>query len=71
MAYHVSVDAFDGPLDLLLHLVSKAQVDIRDIFIGEITDQFLVYIAQLNGVDMDRSSEFLEMAAQLIEIKSR
>lgn len=71
MAYHVSIEAFDGPLDLLLHLVSKAQVDIRDIFISEITDQFLAYLSQMNSLDMDRASEFLEMAAQLIEIKSR
>ncbi|MDD3243855.1 MAG: segregation/condensation protein A [Eubacteriales bacterium] len=71
MAYHVSVAAFDGPMDLLLHLVTKAQVDIRDIFISQITDQFLEYIADLSELDMDRASEFLEMAARLVEIKSR
>lgn len=71
MAYHVSLSMFDGPLDLLLHLIARAQVDIRDIFISEITDQFLEYMAGLDELDMDRASEFLEMAARLLEIKSR
>ena len=71
MAYHVSLSMFDGPLDLLLHLISRAQVDIRDIFISEITNQFLGYMADLEELDMDRASEFIEMAARLLEIKSR
>jgi segregation and condensation protein A len=71
MAYHVSLSMFDGPLDLLLHLIARAQVDIRDIFISEITDQFLESMAGLDELDMDRASEFLEMAARLLEIKSR
>jgi segregation and condensation protein A len=71
MAYHVSLSMFDGPLDLLLHLIARAQVDIRDIFISEITDQFLETMAGLDELDMDRASEFLEMAARLLEIKSR
>jgi segregation and condensation protein A len=71
MAYHVSLAMFDGPLDLLLHLIARAQVDIRDIFVSEITDQFLEYMAGLDELDMDRASEFLEMAARLLEIKSR
>lgn len=71
MAYHVTLTLFDGPLDLLLHLIGRAQVDIRDIFVSEITDQFLDYMGQLDELDMDRASEFLEMAARLLEIKSR
>jgi segregation and condensation protein A len=71
MAYHVSLSMFDGPLDLLLHLIARAQVDIRDIFVSEITDQFLAQMAGLDELDMDRASEFLEMAARLLEIKSR
>jgi segregation and condensation protein A len=71
MAYHVSLAMFDGPLDLLLHLISQAQVDIRDIFISEITDQFLSFMAGLEELDMERASEFIEMAARLLEIKSR
>ncbi len=71
MAYHVKLSAFDGPLDLLLALIGRAQVDIRDIFVSEITDQFLAYMSELDELDMDRASEFLEMAARLLEIKSR
>lgn len=71
MAYHISLSMFDGPLDLLLYLISRAQVDIRDIFVSEITDQFIDYMAGLDELDMDRASEFLEMAARLLEIKSR
>lgn len=71
MAYHVSLSAYDGPLDLLLTLIGRAQIDIRDIFISEITDQFLSYMGEIGGLDMDRASEFLEMAARLLEIKSR
>lgn len=71
MAYHVTLSAYDGPLDLLLTLIGRAQIDIRDIFVSEITDQFLSYMGELGDLDMDRASEFLEMAARLLEIKSR
>lgn len=71
MAYHIMLEMYEGPLDLLLHLISKAQVDIKDIFISEITDQYLSYVAQMQESDMDRSSSFIEMAAHLLEIKSR
>lgn len=62
---------FDGPLDLLLTLIGKAQIDIRDIFISEITDQYLEIIHGAPDLDMDESSDFLVMAATLLEIKSR
>lgn len=62
---------FEGPLDLLLHLISKAKVDIRDIFVSEITQQYLAYIQDMQELDMDTASEFLEMAATLLYIKSR
>ena len=65
------LEMFEGPLDLLLHLINKAQVDIKDIFISQITDQYLSYVAQMQQSDMDRASSFLEMAAHLLEIKSR
>lgn len=71
MAYHVMLDKFEGPLDLLLYLVSRAQVDIRDIFVSKITEQYLGFVAQLKGEDLEKASEFIEMAARLIEIKSR
>lgn len=62
---------FDGPLDLLLTLVGKAQIDIRDIFVSEITDQYLEIVSQASDLDMDEASDFLVMAATLLEIKSR
>ncbi|MBQ8655205.1 MAG: segregation/condensation protein A [Clostridia bacterium] len=62
---------FDGPLDLLLHLISKAQVDIKDIFISEITDQYIESVRNAPDLDMDDATDFLVMAATLLEIKSR
>lgn len=62
---------FDGPLDLLLTLVNKAQIDIREIFVSEITDQYLAIVRAAPDLDMDEASDFLVMAATLIEIKSR
>ncbi|MEX1376659.1 MAG: segregation/condensation protein A [Eubacteriales bacterium] len=71
MAYHIYLDLFEGPLDLLLFLVSKAQIDIKDIFISKVTSQYLEFVNSLQDEDMDRASEFIFMAARLIEIKSR
>lgn len=71
MAYVVSLKQFDGPLDLLLTLISRAKIDICDIFVSEITEQYLEYMAGVDELDMDSASEFLQMAAMLVEIKSR
>ena len=71
MAYYVSLKQFEGPLDLLLHLISKAKVDIKDIFVSEITEQYLASMQDIDELDMDSASEFLTMAATLLEIKSR
>ncbi|MGI6315975.1 MAG: segregation and condensation protein A [Christensenellales bacterium] len=71
MAYHVVISQFEGPLDLLLHLITEAQIDIRDLFIYPIVEQFLETFSQMGVDDMDRASEFLAMAARLVEIKSR
>ena len=71
MAYVVSLKQFEGPLDLLLHLISKAKVDIKDIFVSEITEQYLASLEGIDELDMDKASEFLTMAATLLEIKSR
>ena len=71
MAYVVSLSQFEGPLDLLLHLISKAKVDIKDIFVSEITEQYLASLEGIDELDMDTASEFLTMAATLLEIKSR
>ena len=62
---------FDGPLDLLLTLIGKAQIDIRDIFVSEITDQYLEIVRNAQDLNMDEASDFLLMAATLLEIKSR
>ncbi len=62
---------FDGPLDLLLTLIGKAQIDIREIFVSEITDQYLEIVRNAPDLNMDESSDFLVMAATLLEIKSR
>ncbi|MCI5569762.1 MAG: segregation and condensation protein A [Candidatus Alectryocaccobium sp.] len=71
MALSIKLTAFEGPLDLLLHLIDKNKIDIYDIPIAEITDQYLEYIKELNSEDMDLASEFMLMAATLLDIKSR
>ncbi len=71
MSYYISLKQFEGPLDLLLHLVNQARVDIKDIFVSEITEQYLASMQNLDELDMNTASEFLVMAALLLEIKSR
>jgi segregation and condensation protein A len=68
--YRVNLDIFAGPLDLLLYLVRKEEVDIYDIPLAKITDQYLQYIEMLKQLDIDLAGDFLVMAATLIEIKS-
>ncbi|MCI8391414.1 MAG: segregation/condensation protein A [Roseburia sp.] len=67
----VKLQVFEGPLDLLLHLLEKNKVNIYDIPIAEITNQYLAYIAEMKRQDLNVVSEFLVMAATLIDIKSR
>ena len=71
MAYVVQLEQFEGPMDLLLHLIRRAQIDIADIFVSQITQQYLDIMRQAEELDMDVSSEFIAMAATLLEIKSR
>ncbi|MCH4193034.1 MAG: segregation/condensation protein A [Butyrivibrio sp.] len=71
MALEVKLQVFEGPLDLLLHLIDKNKVDIYDIPIVTITQQYMDYIRQMQHDDMDVTSEFLVMAATLIDIKCR
>ena len=71
MAIPVKLPVFEGPLDLLMHLIEKNKIDIYDIPIVEITDQYLEYVHQMDHEDMDVTSEFLVMAATLLDIKSR
>lgn len=67
----VAIDRFEGPLDLLLHLIRTQDIDVFDIPIARITDQFLTAIEGLEAHDLDRAGEFLEMAATLIRIKAQ
>ena len=71
MAIPIKLEAFEGPLDLLLHLIEKNKIDIYDIPIVEITAQYLDYIKQMETDDMNVMSEFLVMAATLIDIKCK
>lgn len=71
MAISVKLEKFEGPLDLLLHLIEKNKIDIYDIPIIEITAQYLDYIRRMQEEDMNVMSEFLVMAATLIDIKCR
>ncbi|WP_416197938.1 MAG: Segregation and condensation protein A [Sporanaerobacter sp.] len=71
MEYKIVLNAFEGPLDLLLHLIERAKVDIYDIPISEITNQYMGYLSQMNELDLGIASEFLVMASTLLEIKSK
>ena len=71
MNYKVEIEAFQGPMDLLLHLIERAQIDIYDIPINDITDQFIQYVYQMGELNLEIASDFLVMAASLIEIKSK
>ncbi len=71
MEYQVKLDTFQGPLDLLLYLVKRNEIDIFDIPVARIADQFLEYLRLLELIDVEQAGEFLVMAATLMEIKSR
>lgn len=69
--YRVQLDAFEGPLDLLLFLIKRDEIDIHDIPVARITDQYLAFLEHIDRVDIDAAGEFLVTAATLLEIKSR
>jgi len=71
MEISVKLQAFEGPLDLLLHLIDENKVNIYDIPIAEITDQYIDYLHRMEETDLDVMSEFLVMAATLLDIKCR
>lgn len=71
MKYKVTIDNFEGPLDLLLHLIKEDNIKIEDIKIEDITKEYLDYITAMQEINLDTSSEYLVMAAELIEMKSR
>src|SRR5918993_5541079 len=67
----IKLQSFEGPLDLLVHLIKKNQVNVYDIPIALITEQYLAYLGLMQELNLDLASEFLVMAATLIHIKSR
>ncbi len=67
----MKIDAFEGPLDLLLHLINRLEIDIYDIPVSEITEQYMLYIHTMQVLELDVASEYLVMAATLLSIKSR
>ena len=68
--YRVNLEIYNGPLDLLLYLIRRSELDIQDIQISEITEQYLQYISMLKDLNIDNAGEFLVLAATLMEIKS-
>src|SRR5699024_6486980 len=68
--YEVKLEAFEGPLDLLLHLINRMEIDIYDIPVADITDQYMHYIHAMQQIELDIASEYLVMAATLLEMKS-
>ncbi len=70
MEYNINIPEFEGPLDLLLHLIKKDNMDIHNINIEQITKQYLNYINLMENLNLNIASEYLVMAAELIEIKS-
>jgi len=70
-SYNVKLDIFEGPMDLLLHLIKREKVDIYDIPISRITEQYIEYLDMLKGMNLDTAGEFVLMAATLIHIKSK
>ncbi|PKQ16005.1 MAG: segregation/condensation protein A [Actinobacteria bacterium HGW-Actinobacteria-7] len=70
MGYNVKTDVFEGPFDLLLHLVSRQKLDVNAISISDVADQYLEHIDRMADLDLDVASEFLVLAATLLEIKA-
>lgn len=71
MSFRIDLEVFRGPLDLLLYLVRKHELDVTDIPIALVTEQYLAYLDVLEAIDVDGVGEFIEMASTLVEIKSR
>lgn len=71
MSYEVKTEAFEGPLDLLLHLINRLEIDIYDIKMAEITSQYMEHIHAMRVLELNEASEYLVMAATLLSIKSK
>ena len=69
--YTTVLDNFEGPLDLLLFLIKQEQIEIKDIFVSKVTEQFLDYMKALPYIDIDKASEYLSIATAILEIKAK
>jgi len=69
--YTTVLENFEGPLDLLLYLIKEEEIEIKDIFVSQVTEQFLSYMKGLPYLDMEKASEYLNIAATIIDIKAR
>ena len=69
--YNTVLDNFEGPLDLLLYLIKQEEIEIKDIFVSQVTEQFLSYMKGLPSLDLEKASEYLNIAATIIDIKAR
>ena len=69
--YTTVLDNFEGPLDLLLYLIKQEEIEIKDIFVSQVTEQFLLYMKGLPSLDLEKASEYLNIAATIIDIKAR
>lgn len=70
-SYEVTLDYFEGPLDLLLFLVKRSKISVQEIFVSKITEQYLNMMKGIDNLDLDRASDFIEIAACLLEIKAK
>ncbi|NNV05691.1 segregation/condensation protein A [Geobacillus sp. C56-T2] len=71
LSYNVKIEAFEGPLDLLLHLIHRYEIDIYNIPVAQITEQYMAYIHAMQELELDMASEYLVMAATLLALKSK
>ncbi len=71
MTYKVDLEMYNGPMDLLLYLIRREEVDVRDLPVARIADQYVAYLRQLQALDIELAGEFVVMAATLLELKSR
>ena len=69
--YTTVLDVFEGPLDLLLYFIHQEKIEIKDIFVSQVTEQFLAYVRNLPAMDLEKASEYLDIAATIIDIKAR
>ncbi len=69
--YTTVLENFEGPLDLLLHLIKQEEIEIKDVFVSQVTEQFLSYMKGLPYLDLEKASEYLNIAATIIDIKAR